>query len=438
VLETVIRDGTWSNEVVSHRADGSEIIELVTVSAVHDSAGRLANFVVVQRDVTREHDLEEQLRQAQKMEAVGRLAGGIAHDFNNLLTAISGFTELAMTHATAGSELAEYLVEVRHSADRASRLTRQLLAFGRRAVLSPAVLDLNRVATEIAPMLRRIIGENIELAVVTDGGLRPVRADRGQLEQVIVNLAANARDAMPNGGRITISTSNVTLEPAQAVMYPGVPPGEYVRLSMADTGIGIDPEMRDLIWDPFFTTKGPGSGVGLGLATVFGIVRQSGGHLHLESEVGQGSLFMVDLPAVAEEADEAGAALPLPSPARGRETILVVEDEPAVLGFASQLLERSGYSVLRAHNGREAVETARRHSGQIDLLFSDMVMPGLTGHETATEIRAARPEIKLLFSSGYSEEMNMRLSAEARFPFVPKPYSADDLLHAVRAAIGSE
>jgi CheY-like chemotaxis protein len=287
-------------------------------------------------------------------------------------------------------------------------------------------------------MLRRIIGENIELTVVTDGNLCPVRADRGQLEQVIVNLAANARDAMPNGGRITIATSNVTLEDEKAWLYPGGAVGDYVRLSMADTGIGIDPEMRDLIWDPFFTTKGPGSGVGLGLATVFGIVRQSGGHVHLQSEVGQGSVFMIDLPAVAEETDEAAAAEPGPAPAHGRETILVVEDEPAVLGFASQLLERSGYSVLRAHDGREAVDTARRHTGPIDLLFSDMVMPGMTGRETAAEIRATRPQIKLLFSSGYSEEMNLRRDAEARFPFVAKPYSADDLLHAVRAAIGGE
>jgi PAS domain S-box-containing protein len=438
ILETVAREGGWSGELVSRRRDGSTVVELASVSGVLDGEGNLVDFVVVQRDITREHDLEEQLRQAQKMEAVGRLAGGVAHDFNNLLTAISGFTELALAHAGDGGELAEYLGEIRASADRAGKLTRQLLAFGRRAVLTPEVLDVNGIAMEVAPMLRRIIGENIELVVVSEPDLQPIKADRGQLEQVIVNLAANARDAMPNGGRITISTANVTLEPEQAHVYPGVEPGSYVRLAMEDTGVGIDPEMLDLIWEPFFTTKAPGSGIGLGLATVFGIVRQSGGHIHVQSERGRGSTFMIDMPAVAAE-----APMPVPppsalSPARGQETILVVEDEPAVLGFASRLLERNGYRVLGASNGTEALAIARAHPGPIDLLFSDMVMPGMSGPETAAAIKAARPRIKLLFSSGYSEEMNLRRGGEAKLPFVSKPYSAEDLLAAVRLAIGAE
>ncbi len=435
VLETVVREGSWSNELASRRRDDSVVVELVTVSAVRDADGELANFVVVQRDVTREHDLEERLRQAQKMEAVGRLAGGVAHDFNNLLTAISGFAELAQGEADPGGELAEYLAQIKASAERAGKLTRQLLAFGRRAVLSPAVLDLNGIALDIAPMLRRLIGEHIEMNVVTEANLRPIKADRGQLEQVIVNLVANARDAMPDGGSITISTSNVTLEPDEAHLEPGADSGDYVRLAISDTGVGMDAEMLDLIWEPFFTTKGPGSGIGLGLATVFGIVRQSGGHIHVESTPGHGSTFMIDMPAVAAEMPEPLADTLAPVLTPGQETILVVEDEPAVLGFASQLLERNGYRVLRAHDGKEALAIAEAHSGPIDLVFTDMVMPGMSGPETAAAIRAARPRIKLLFSSGYSEEMNVRRGSEAKLPFVPKPYSAEQLLEAIRLAI---
>jgi nitrogen-specific signal transduction histidine kinase/ActR/RegA family two-component response regulator len=406
------------------------------VSAVRDSSGAVVNYVAVQRNVTHERDLEDQLRQAQKMEAVGRLAGGVAHDFNNLLTAINGFAELASAEALPGTDVASYLDEIRQAAERATALTRQLLAFGRRAVLQPQSLDLNQVIAEIAPMLRRIIGDDVRLNVMGDPLLRRTQADRNQLEQVIVNLAANARDAMPGGGKLTICTENATLDESYAAEHPEVKPGAYVRMCISDTGVGMDAAIAEHIFEPFFTTKNPGSGTGLGLATVFGIVRQSDGHVSVDSTPGSGSTFCIDLPAAEESPEEASPAPDWRAVESGRETVLVVEDEPAVLAFAAQLLERSGYTVLRAENGDRAVELAHQHPGRIDLLFSDLVMPGLTGNETASAVKATRPEIRLLFASGYSEEMNASRGAlAAGYPFVAKPYGMDTLLRAVREAL---
>jgi len=363
------------------------------------------------------------------MEAVGRLAGGVAHDFNNLLTAINGFTELATSEAEPGSEVAEYLEEIRRSAERATALTRQLLAFGRRAVLQPRVLDLNQVVANIAPMLQRIIGDDVRLEVIADPLLRRTRADRGQLEQVIVNLAANGRDAMPGGGKLTISTENAVDAETRG----------WVRLRISDTGVGMDAGTAEHIFEPFFTTKSPGSGTGLGLATVFGIVRQSGGNVTVDSEPGQGSSFLIDLPVSDSEPDQDAAPAAGSTLHVGRETVLVVEDEPAVLSFAAQLLERRGYTVLRAATGEEAVDLAARYSAQIDLLFSDLVMPGLTGYQTAAAVGALRPAIRRLFASGYSEELHAnRDSLEASLPFIEKPYSVDALLQAVRMALSGE
>ena len=438
-LEAVASDGKWSGEVLTPTKDGRILREAVRVSAVRDSSGAIVNYVSMQRNVTRERELEDELRQAQKMEAVGRLAGGVAHDFNNLLTAISGFTELAATEAEPSSELAEYLDEIRRSAERATALTRQLLAFGRRAVLQPQVLDLNRVVADVAPMLRRIIGENIELEVTAGTSVGRTLGDRGQLEQVIVNLAVNARDAMPGGGRLTIATENVALDDVYAAEHPEIQPGNHVRMRISDTGVGMDAAISEHIFEPFFTTKNAGTGTGLGLATVFGIVRQSGGQVNVSSTPGEGSTFFIDLPAIDSEPDEAAAPAEKPANAPGRETVLVVEDEPAVLSFASQLLERNGYTVLRAANGNEAVDLARRYSGRIDLLFSDLVMPGLTGLETASAVRATRPEIRQLFASGYSEEMNIggagARAGGAADPFLAKPYGSDALLEAIREAL---
>jgi two-component system cell cycle sensor histidine kinase/response regulator CckA len=433
ILATVTREGHWSGELARTRPDGSPFFAQVTVTAVNDESGKLANYVIVLREMTREHELEEQLRQAQKMEAIGRLAGGVAHDFNNLLTAISGFTELAAAQAEPGSELAGYLDEVQQSAERAASLTRQLLAFGRRAVLQPRVLDVNEVVAQVAPMLERIIGEDVALEIRLGEKVGRAMADRGQMEQVIVNLAANARDAMPAGGKLTISTETVSLDAAYAAAHPGVQPGDYVRLSFTDTGTGMDAATMEHIFEPFFTTKMAGSGTGLGLATVFGIVRQSGGLVDARSAPGQGSTFIVDLPVTTAKAEPDGEARRAQSEP-GHETLLVVEDEPSVLGFVSQLLTRHGYTVLGASSGDEAVALAESHPGPIDLLFCDLVMPGLSGRETASVVQTLRPDIRHLFSSGYSEEMARRGTAD-EFPFVGKPYDADTLLRAIREAL---
>jgi PAS domain S-box-containing protein len=423
------------------RPDGS-IVEL-EIHARQFARGWMlgtARDVGVRKAAERERAvLEDQLRQAQKMEAVGRLAGGVAHDFNNLLTAISGFTELATTQAEPGSGVADCLGEIRRSAERATDLTRQLLAFGRRTVLTPRVLDLNQVVVEVTPMLQRIIGENIRLEARTVAGLGRTLADRGQLEQVVVNLAVNARDAMPGGGKLTIATENAELDDGYAAEDPGVLAGNYVRLSISDTGVGMDAATAEHIFEPFFTTKSPGSGTGLGLATVFGIVRASGGQISVTSVPGSGSTFHIDLPAIASELDEPDLPVLEEATTPGHETVLVVEDEPAVLRFAAQLLERSGYTVLRATNGDEAVELARQYPERIDLLFSDLVMPGLTGHETASAVRATRPEIRQLFASGYSEEMNVNPGAlPLGYAFVAKPYTVDTLLRAVREGLSGE
>jgi PAS domain S-box-containing protein len=438
IQAAIDEQGTWSDEVVSRAKDGLLLHDIVTASPVRDEQGNLVNFVAVYHNVDRERELEEQLRQAQKMEAVGRLAGGVAHDFNNLLTAISGFTELAAMEAQPGSELAEYLAEIRASTERATALTRQLLAFGRRAVLQQRILDLNQVVAELAPMLRRIIGEDIELQVKAKRNLGRTLADRGQLEQVIVNLAANARDAMPSGGRLTIETDNVTLDEADLAGHPEVRSGQFVRLSMSDTGIGMDTGTANHIFEPFYTTKGPGSGTGLGLATVFGIVRQSGGRVGVDSEPGMGSRFQIDLPVADGDVETAENPVPTSDTPSGLETVLVVEDEPAVLGFAARLLETNGYTVLKAANGHEAVEIARSYPGRIDLIFSDIVMPGLSGHETSARIATMRPQTRHLLASGYNEEMARRGATPVGVPFIEKPYSASSLLNAVRQALDGE
>jgi two-component system, cell cycle sensor histidine kinase and response regulator CckA len=432
-------NGTWSAEVVSSASDGSTLLDLVTASPVCDSTGALVNYVAVHHNIVRERELEDQLRQAQKMEAVGRLAGGVAHDFNNLLTAISGFTELATGEAEPGSELAGYLSEIRASAERATVLTRQLLAFGRRAVLQQRVLDLNQVVSDLAPMLQRIIGENVLLEVRMHPHLGRTLADRGQVEQIIVNLAVNGRDAMPAGGTLSIETENVTLRESDLTGRPELKPGQFVRMSISDTGIGMDAATVDRIFEPFFTTKSQGNGTGLGLATVFGIVGGSGGQVTVQSEPGRGAVFRVDLPVAHSELNEEDRPAAPTEVVAGRETILVVEDEPAVLGFAVRLLERNGYTVLRASTGEQAVEIARDYSGRIDLLFSDIVMPGLTGHETSDAVRGLRPEIRHLLASGYSEEMNAQRGAlPLGIPFIGKPYSAAALLSAVRRALDGD
>jgi signal transduction histidine kinase/CheY-like chemotaxis protein len=393
------------------------------------------------RDVTVRHRQEEalresgeMLRQAQKMEAVGRLAGGIAHDFNNLLTVIRGNADMLLQDLPAGSPQSEDAAEVRRAADRAAELTRQLLAFSRRQVVQPRTVSLNRVVGDLDKMLRRIIGEDVELATELAAREDTVRVDPGQLEQMLLNLAVNARDALPSGGTIRIATEDVELDAPQA----GAPAGRWVALVVADTGCGMDAEVLERIFDPFFTTKEQGKGTGLGLSTVYGVARQSGGHVTVRSAPGEGSTFRVFLPRAAEEQDADALSAPaVPPPAgTGTGTVLLVEDADAVRAFAARVLARCGYRVLEARDGREALEAALRPDEAIDLVLTDVVMPEMSGAELARRIRVARPGVPVAYMTGYADEDVMRHGAlPADTLLLQKPFTAEALAELVRDAL---
>jgi two-component system cell cycle sensor histidine kinase/response regulator CckA len=371
---------------------------------------------------------EEQLRQAQKMEAVGRLAGGVAHDFNNLMTAVIGFSQLILARLDDPHPLRRDIEEIMRAGERASGLTNQLLAFSRKQVLQPKVLDLNAVVVEVEKLLRRLIGENVELLSELDPALGPVEADPGQLEQVIVNLVVNARDAMPTGGKVTIETANVALDRDSGL---DVLPGPYVLLAVSDTGVGIDEETKRQIFEPFFTTKAEGEGTGLGLATVFGIVKQSGGDVALESELGRGTTFKIYLPCAAEPIERLEPQAVQAKP-KGSETILLVEDEDFVRRLEREVLEESGYTVLEASNPHHALELERSHVGEIDLLLTDLVLPELSGRELAERLTARRPALKTLFVSGYPKDALNGGTLEPGTAFLQKPLTPGSLAHKVR------
>jgi two-component system cell cycle sensor histidine kinase/response regulator CckA len=413
-----MRDGTWEAEASLQRPDGGERrIEFVATANV-----RPGRHIAVVRDLTRTTELETQLRQAQKMEAVGRLAGGIAHDFNNLLTAISGYSEF-LIQGLDDERLRRHADEIRKAAARAASLTGQLLAFSRRQVLQPRALDLNAVVSDMDMMLRRLIGEDVELVTLLDPDLSPVQADPTQVEQVIVNLAVNARDAMPNGGSVTIETSDARTDE-----------GDFVELRMTDTGVGMTELERQQLFDPFFTTKE--GGTGLGLATVYGIVEQSGGTIEVDTAPGMGSSFLISLPRA-----EAPAELPAPppvaaAPRRGDETILLVEDETVVRHLVAEILENTGYTVMQAGDGPSALELLRRHSGTLDLLVTDVVMPGMSGPEVAQAVTSMRPGTHVLYTSGYTDSaIGHHGVLEPGIAFLQKPFSADDLARKVRALL---
>ena len=423
-----------------HR-DGHEIPVEVSFGEVARRGRRV--FTGVIRDVTERRQTEEalrhseeQLRQAQKMEAVGRLAGGVAHDFNNLLTAINGYTELILGDLGPDDPLREEMLEIQKAAESATALTRQLLAFSRRQVLEMRVLDLNEVIAALAPLLARVIGEDITLRTVLTPDLRPVKADRSQLEQVVMNLAVNARDAMPHGGRLIIETRNVDFDDADAREHLDVNPGRYVMLAVTDTGTGMDAETQARIFEPFFTTKERGKGTGLGLSTVYGIVVQSAGTIWVYSEPGVGTTFKIYFPEAVEEMRRPEPLIRPAVPAGGSETILLVEDDPAVRGLAEQVLSRHGYGLLVAPTPALALDMAREHGERIDLLVTDVIMPGMTGRELAGQLRAVRPELDVLFMSGYTEDAvagpdGLMDGAE----FLPKPFTPDGLARKVRAIL---
>jgi two-component system, cell cycle sensor histidine kinase and response regulator CckA len=415
------------------RKDGRVVHVTLSMSPIRDAAGRLVGASAIARDVTDRKRLEEQFRQAQKMEAVGRLAGGVAHDFNNLLTIINGYTQELLDNPR-GPDAAAMLQQIATAGERAAALTHQLLAYSRRQMLKPEVIDLNALVTDAGSMLRRIIGEDIDLVTRLDPRVPRVKADRGQLNQVLLNLCVNARDAMPTGGALTIETRAATLDATSAATL-NMAEGAYARVTVSDTGCGMDAEVLSHIFEPFFTTKPMGQGTGLGLATVYGIVQQSNGCIAVQSEPQRGSSFDMYLPAcwareVAVYVDDA--------PRRGTETVLLVEDESALRRLAERALTRAGYTVLAASHGPEALALAASYPRRIDLLLSDVVMPGMSGREVADRLRARDPALRVLFVSGYSEELVERHGiSQARAAFLQKPFLPRDLTRAVREALDS-
>ena len=380
--------------------------------------------------------MEEQFRQAQKIEAIGRLAGGVAHDFNNLMTVVTGYSELILTRLGPDDPLRKEIAEIKKAGDRATTLTGQLLAFSRKQVLAPKVLDLNSVVANINGMLRRLLAEDIELHTVVTPVVGRVKADPGQLEQVIVNLVVNARDAMPSGGRLTIETKNVELDKVYAQSHVSVKPGAYVMLAITDGGSGMDVTTQARIFEPFFTTKEPGKGTGLGLSTVYGVVKQSGGYIWVYSEVGQGTTFKIYLPRVEDDLEARDAG---PAPAetlQGSETILLAEDDDMVRMLARRILQAHGYTVLEARDGTECLRICQAHTGTIHLLMTDVVMPGLSGREVAKRVAPLRPDMKVLYLSGYADSAVVHHGiVDAGSAFLQKPFSPGTLAHKVREVL---
>ncbi len=405
------------------------------------SHGRAAGIRGVMVDITSRKQVEEQLRESQKMEAIGRLAGGVAHDFNNLLTAINGYSSLALSMTEPELPVHGYLSEILKSGERAAALTRQLLAYSRKQILAPRVLDLNEIVTDMQGMFRRLIGENVELAASLASDLRAVRVDRGQVEQILLNLVVNAKDAMPRGGRITVETANAVWEgpPRDNVAGGRIPvPGDYVRLSVRDTGMGMKPEVKARLFEPFFTTKPVGKGTGLGLPVVYGIVEQSEGYLTVDSEPGVGTTFNIYFPEIMPKPGEAGPGGGGDSGPEGRpgsERILLVEDEGGVLRFVRRALESLGYRVVAARNGLEALKVLEETGRRIQLVIADVVMPEMGGDELAAEVRRIHPDLPVLFMSGYHEAGDSPVLAEGREFFLQKPFTPETLAAKVRQAL---
>jgi PAS domain S-box-containing protein len=417
---------------------GPEAWGRAVVSVVRDSAGDPTFAIAMIENITEQKEMAEQLRQAQKLEAVGRLAGGVAHDFNNLLTTINGLTDLMLSDLPETSHLRKDLVEVKKSGERAALLTRQLLAFSRRQVLQPKVLDLNETIGDMAAMLRRLIGEHIELVLSLDPTLPRTKADPGQITQVLMNLAVNSRDAMPVGGRLSIETAAVQADDTMAKRFDAEP-GRYAMIKVSDSGHGMDEETLRRVFEPFFTTKEVGRGTGLGLATVYGIVKQSGGGIAVDSAPGLGAVFTILLPAAAASMT---AAVPPRTVSfdngRGTETVLLVEDEAPVRALAARVLRRAGYSVIDCPSAADALRRIEAEPGRIDVVVTDVVMPGMSGPDLVMRLFRLRPDIRVLYMSGYPrEELDTMVPTEADFAFIQKPMSPAALAGAVRTLLDS-
>lgn len=442
-MAATLRNGTalHDQEVMLERPDGSCISALFNVAPLKDETGEVIAAVNIFQNISKlkrtEAALqrtEERLRHSQKMEAMGRLAGGVAHDFNNLLTAIMGQSELMVRRLRQGDPLCRNIEQIRRATDRAASLTAQLLAFSRKQVMQPKVLDLGAVIMDMEQMLGRLINENIELITILEPAAGWVKVDPSQIEQVIMNLVLNARDVMPRGGKLTIETKAVELDDAYASQHISVRPGRYVMLAVSDTGKGMDKETESRLFEPFFTTKEPGKGTGLGLSTSYGIVKQSGGNIWAYSEVGRGTTFKVYLPqveeAVAERLNGAASAAEVPG---GTETILLVEDEDMIRETTREIIEMNGYKVLEARHGGEALLISERYEDLIDLMVTDVVMPQMSGPELAERLAGLRPEMRVIYMSGYTENAIVHHDGwSGEVAFLQKPFTRDALAHKIR------
>jgi PAS domain S-box-containing protein len=430
---TLIGGSVWNGRITNRKKDGSLYQDESTISPIRNAAGVMTGFVAIKRDVTERLHLERQFLQAQKMESVGRLAGGVAHDFNNLLTVINGYSALLLKQVDPGDSLWQKINEIRKAGESAASLTRQLLAYSRKQVIEPRIVDLNASIRESERMLQRVIGEDITLATRLDPLLGLVMADPEQVRQVIMNLVVNARDAMPDGGRLDITTMNVDVSAATASMHPDAKPACYVMVTVTDTGDGMDEKTRQRIFEPFFTTKETGKGTGLGLSTVDGIVRQSGGWIDVSSEPGVGTSFKLYFPRIGESPVQGEHEATRDKEPDGGETILVVEDQHAVRRLTRNILKEYGYQVLEAANGDEALEIAQKHSGQIHLLLTDVVLPGINGKELSDRLKALRPALKVLFNSGYTADVIAHRGVlDQGVAYISKPFSPDTLVAKVR------
>jgi two-component system, cell cycle sensor histidine kinase and response regulator CckA len=425
----------WRGRFINKKKNGTFYSEDAVIAPVRNEKNVVTHYIAIKRDITRELELEDQNRQSQKIDSIGRLAGGVAHDFNNILTTILGNAELALMQLPTDAPLRSNLESIQEGAERGANLTRQLLAFARRQVIEPRLVKLNDLIVNLNKMLQRLIGEDITLITEAAPDLAPIKADPGQIEQVLLNLAVNARDAMPEGGTLTICTANVTLDKDYATRHL-ITPGDYVMIRVTDTGVGMTDEAKQHIFEPFFTTKIKNKGTGLGLATCFGIIQQSNGHIHFDSQVGQGTEFRIYLPPVRGEEDVTTvpeAPTPLP---QGSETVLLAEDEPSLRQLMGRVLRMQGYNILEAADGNEALALAQANGPKIQLLVTDVIMPGLSGKMLAEWLTQVNPRVKILFISGYINNAAVRgAMAKAGTLFLQKPFNPQDLAKKVRAAL---
>ncbi len=434
LLKNLHEGEVFEGETVNYRKNGEELEIEWQIAPIRNAAGTITHFVGIQRDIKERKTHEARLFQSQKMETIGRLAGGFAHEFNSIMTAIIGQSEMILGDLSQGTPAVNRAMEIRHAADRAAILTRQLLAYGRRQILQPEILDLNKILMEMTETLQHLMGKEVEVQIIPNPELKAVKIDPGQMEQVLLNMAINAADAMPNGGKFLLETSNVTLDEAYVRPFAGLKSGDYVMLAISDTGFGMSEEVKARVFEPFFSTKGVGEGTGLGLSACYGILRQSHGHISVYSEVARGSTFKIYLPQVEQPAKTSTSRLKSRTLPRGTETILLAEDDPSLLNMAADLLKRQGYTVLTAVDGVAALNLKhQRDIGHIDLLLTDVVMPHMSGKELADRIRAIYPRTKILFTSAYTESVIVHQGILTDgLTLLQKPYTPSTLANKVR------